>query len=52
MAKTLKAFTPYQSGNQVWLKGANIKVTHPTAKLAPKCHGLFTIKEAISEVTY
>jgi hypothetical protein len=36
----------------VWLKGTNIKTTHPTAKLAPKCHGPFTIKEAISAVTY
>ena len=52
MAQTLKAFTPYQPGDQVWLKGTNIKTTHPTAKLAPKHHGPFTIKEAISAITY
>jgi hypothetical protein len=52
MARTPKAFTPYQPGDQVWLEGTNIKTTHPTAKLAPKRHGPFTIKEAISAVTY
>jgi hypothetical protein len=36
----------------VWLEGTNIKTTHPTAKLTPKRHGPFTIKEAISKVTY
>ena len=36
----------------MWLEGTNIKTTHPTAKLTPKCHGPFTIKEAISAVTY
>ena len=52
MAQTPKAFTPYQPGDQVWLEGTNIKTTHSTTKLAPKCHGPFTIKEAISAVTY
>ena len=52
MARTPKVFTPYQPGDQVWLEGTNIKTTHPTAKLAPKRHGPFTIKEAISAVTY
>jgi hypothetical protein len=52
MAQTLKVFTPYQPGDQVWLEGTNIKTTHPTAKLTPKCHGPFTIKKAISAVTY
>ena len=52
MTRTQKVFTPYQPGDQVWLEGTNIKTTHPTAKLAPKCHGPFTIKEAILAVTY
>ena len=52
MAQTLKVFTPYQPGDQVWLEGTNIKTTHPTTKLAPKHHGPFTIKEAISAITY
>ena len=52
MAQTPKVFTPYQPGDQVWLEGTNIKTTHLTAKLAPKHHGPFTIKEAISAVTY
>jgi hypothetical protein len=52
MARTPKAFTPYQPGDQVWLEGTHIQMTHPMAKLAPKRHGPFTIKEAISNVTY
>ena len=52
MARTPKAFTPYQPDDQVWLEGTNIKTTHPTTKLAPKRHEPFTIKEAISAVTY
>ena len=52
MGRTPKAFTPYQPGDQVWLEGTNIKTTHPTAKLTPKHHRPFTIKEAILAVTY
>ena len=36
MAQTLKAFTPYQPGDQVWLEGTNIKTTHPTVVLLEK----------------
>jgi hypothetical protein len=36
----------------VWLEGTHIKTTHPAMKLAPKHHGPFSIKEAISDVTY
>ena len=36
----------------MWLEGTDIKTTHPTAKLTPKRHGPFTIKEAVSAVTY
>ena len=52
MARTPNAFTPYQPGDEVWLEGTNIKMTHSTTKLTPKCHEPFTIKEAISAVTY
>ena len=42
----------YQVGDQVWLDGLNIKTYHPTTKLAPKCHGPFPIKRALSTITY
>ena len=42
----------YRVGDQVWLDGCNIKTYHPTAKLAPKCHGPFPIKRALSTITY
>ena len=42
----------YQVGDQVWLDGRNIKTYHPTAKLAPKRHGPFPIKRALSTITY
>jgi hypothetical protein len=52
MARVPPKFTPYQPGDQVWLEGTNIRTTHPTAKLAPKHHGPFTVKEALSDITY
>ena len=52
LARTPKDFTPYREGDLVWLGGTNIKTTHPTAKLAPKRHGPFPIKEVLSDVTY
>jgi hypothetical protein len=30
----------FQTGDQVWLDGRNIKTFHPTAKLVPKHHGV------------
>ena len=42
----------YQVGDQVWLDGRNIKTYYPTAKLAPKRHGPFPIKRALSTITY
>lgn len=46
-------FEPYQTGDKVWLKGCNLTTTtHPTAKLAPRCYGPFTIPHVISQTTY
>jgi hypothetical protein len=42
----------FQTGNQVWLDGHNIKMFHPAAKLAPKCHGPFPIVRVLSPITY
>ena len=44
---------PYQTRDKVWLKGCNLTTTtHPTAKLAPRCYGPFTIPHVISQTTY
>ena len=45
-------FEPYQVGDKVWLKGRNLKTTHPTAKLAPRRYGLFPITRVISHTSY
>ena len=42
----------FRVGDQVWLDGRNVKTYHPTAKLAPKCHGPFPIRRALSTITY
>jgi hypothetical protein len=42
----------FQTGDQVWLDGRNIKTFHPTAKLAPKRHGPFPIIRVLSPITY
>jgi hypothetical protein len=42
----------FQTGDQVWLDGCNIKTFHPTAKLAPKRHGPFPIIRVLLPITY
>jgi hypothetical protein len=42
----------FQIGDQVWLDGRNIKMFHPAAKLAPKCHSPFPIIRVLSPITY
>ena len=42
----------YQTGDQVWLDGRNLKTYHPTAKLAAKCHGPFPIQRVLSPIDY
>ena len=36
----------------MWLDGRNIKMYHPTAKLAPKCHRPFPIQQVLLAITY
>jgi hypothetical protein len=42
----------FQTSDQVWLDGRNIKMFHPTAKLTPKCHGPFPIIRVLLPITY
>ena len=42
----------YHPGNQVWLKGKNLKFPHQATKLNPKCYGPFRVVKEISPVAY
>ena len=42
----------FAKGDQVWLEGTNLRLSHPTAKLALKRYGPFTITNVISPVVY
>jgi hypothetical protein len=42
----------FNKGDQVWLEGTNLRLTHPSAKLAPKRYGPFTITDEISPVVF
>jgi hypothetical protein len=45
-------YKPHQEQDRVWLEAINLKMTHPTAKLAPKWYGPFTIKKKILDVIF
>ena len=47
-----RTFQPYTLGEKVWLEGTNLKLSHPSAKLAPRWYGPFTITKVISPVVY
>ena len=42
----------FEEGEQVWLEGCNLKMHHPTVKLAPHRYGPFPIDKKLSPVTY
>ena len=50
--KKTSKFCLYQKGDQVWLKGTNLCMSHPSHKLRLKIFGPFEIMEALSSVTY
>jgi hypothetical protein len=45
-------FKPWKVGEKVWLSLANITTHLPSRKLAPKCHGPFTISTVLSPISY
>jgi hypothetical protein len=45
-------FTPYCTGDQVWLEGQNLNTMHPSAKLSPRHYGPFLVTAAISQTSY
>ena len=42
----------YSIGAQVWLEAKNLALPYYTPKLAPRCHGPFTITKQVSPVAY
>jgi hypothetical protein len=42
----------FKEGDQLWLEGRNLHLDQPSAKLAPKHHGPFTIKQVLSPFPY
>jgi hypothetical protein len=45
-------YKPYQERDQVWLEATNLKMTHPTAKLALKRYRPFTIKKKVLDIVF
>ena len=49
---TLRHYRPFSQGQKVWLKGKNLSMTHPMAKLAPKRFGPSKISRVLSPMVY
>ena len=50
--KGQRHYQGFAEGEQVWLEGTNLRLSHPTTKLAPRQYGPFTITKIISPVVY
>jgi Chromo (CHRromatin Organisation MOdifier) domain len=50
--KGQRHFRPFTEGQQVWLEGTNLHLSHLTAKLHPKRFGPFRITKVISPCVY
>jgi Chromo (CHRromatin Organisation MOdifier) domain len=50
--KGQRHFRPFAEGQQVWLEGTNLCLSHPTAKLHPKRFRPFRITKVISPCIY
>ena len=42
----------FKEGDQVWLEGMNLRLSHPSAKLALKQYGPFKVLKEISPIVY
>ena len=47
-----RPFQGFQVNDKVWLEGKNLRLSHPSAKLAAKRYGPFTVSKVISPVVY
>ena len=50
--RVTRGFTPFETGQKVWLDAKNLKTGHPIWKLTPRREGPFTITEKISNLSY
>src|ERR1700749_790255 len=50
--KGQRHYHPHQKDDRVWLEGTNLKLSHPSSKLAPKRFVPFKITEVLSPVTF
>ena len=48
----LRHYRPFSEGQEVWLDGKNLSMTHPTTKLAPKRFSPLKISRVLSPVVY
>jgi len=51
-AKKKRPHKPYAKGEKVWLKGKNLRTSHPTTKLRPRRFGPFKVTEVLGPTTY
>ena len=45
-------FVPFALGSKVWLDGTNLRLSHPSSKLAPRQYGPFKVSKVILPVVY
>src|SRR6267378_1156167 len=45
-------FKPYNKGDQVWIKGTNLKTPYPAKKLGPKQYRPFKVMKQLSPAVY
>ena len=45
-------FTPWRTGDKVWLEATHLRINYPSRKLAPKRLGPFEILQVLSPLTY
>jgi Chromo (CHRromatin Organisation MOdifier) domain len=47
-----RAYKPHQEGDQVWLDGTNITMSHPFVKLEPKRYSPFPITKVVNDMVF
>jgi chromodomain-containing protein len=52
MVEKVPALSPYQVGDQVWLEVTHLCLPYQSTKLAPKCHGPFSVTKVVSSVAF
>jgi hypothetical protein len=50
--KGQRTYKGFEKGDQVWLEGTNLHLSHPKVKLGPKLYGPFIVTDVISPVVF